>query len=486
MLNTITRPAIIDIGSNSVRLVIYENINHATNIFYNEKFSCKLGKVNHDNTLSAKSKNKTKKAIERFIQICSANNVTSIKAFATAAFRDSVDGEKFAAELTTIFNLSISILSGEEEAYFASLGVIYKIPHAKGIVGDLGGGSLEIGKINTQQIHQPTISLPLGVLRIENNLTKQFQITECKKYIDETLEQTNIAIEPNQNFYCVGGSWRALMWAYITVMQEPLHLLQGFSIKSEKITEFLEKILTQKIIIQQADLAPYVSKKRFSMLPIAATLLLKLIKKYKFKHIIVSVSGVREGVLIDSLHKTLPHFQSSSLEFVKNNTHIIARNALLFPHFINLINQILPELTGKQQLYLEIIVYLSDIAYHRNSDYRAHYAFDFILYADLDDLTHCERILIASVVAWRYDPSYTIPPKLNFLQKKFKSNMKTMYSIALALRYLYSATGLCHKLAQALSFSQQDDCITIKSDIFLPEGEATEKRLAALKKHIFT
>jgi len=487
----ISRPAIIDIGSNSVRLVIYENFSPAVNIFYNEKFSCKLGCFTNQGTLSDKSKEKTIQAIQRFKKICDANHVTTITAIATAAMRDAHDGLEFSELLSAKTGITIKVISGDQEAYYAAMGVAHKIPYAIGTVGDLGGGSLELAIINQKTVGHQRISLPLGVLRIQNETQETFNLKTYAHYIDTVLDGAEFDNQNQKNFYCVGGSWRALMRCYIHIHDVPLHVLQGFKVSAQDVVIFLEKVIADKIEYDYKDFSPHISKRRFAMLPVAALLLLKLIKKFKFETLIVSIAGVREGAVVDSLPHSPDNYASSSVAFAFSESQMRARNPLLYPYFIRAIQQILPNLTPKFMIFVQIITYLSDVAFRRHSDYRAQYVFDFILYANLDDLTHTQRVLIASVIAWRYDPDFMIPKKFFLLLKNHDDYVHNGRTIALALRYLYSVTGISHLVAKDLELIRHSTFIEQKNlshndATLLPSGETTQKRFNALQKHLFS
>jgi exopolyphosphatase / guanosine-5'-triphosphate,3'-diphosphate pyrophosphatase len=491
MIN-IKKPAVIDIGSNSVRLVIYEDFSVATNVFYNEKFSCKLGRFTSDGYLTTKSKENTIKALLRFKKICDANNVISIKAIATAAMRDAKDGSVFAKELSHITGFDIEIISGEQEAYHAAIGVGHKMPAAIGCVGDLGGGSLELSVLHKGIVGDTAISLPLGVLRLQNDLGDEFKRTEYTNHIETILSNidfnTDFDSDFCNNFYCVGGSWRALISFYMQVHEIKLHILQGFCVRAEDLKKFIIEFLNNTINITDYDVS-HISKRRISALPIAGLLLLKLIEKFNFKNIITSTAGLREGILLNIL-PCKRNYESSSLAFAISESELRSRNPLLYPHFIRVIKQILPDLPQRFLLLTEIIVYLSDVAYRRHTDYRAEYVFDFVLFSNLDDLTHTERVLVALSVAWRYNPDFIIPQNFASYIDDNINNLWYAKAIALILRYLYSITGISHLVASDLKFIRQDYSleqlyVSDTQNVTLPEGETSQKRLSNLLKHLF-
>lgn len=482
------RPAVIDIGSNSVRLVIYEDFSPATSVFYNEKFSCKLGRFTKDGMLMDKAKTNTTKALQRFRKICDANNVISVRAIATAAMRDAKDGHEFSQELSQKTGFNIEIISGDDEAYYAAMGVGHKIPSSEGCVGDLGGGSLELANLLRGCVSDNKVSLPLGVLRLQNDIDDDFQKKLYEKHIDNILDAIQFDSQNQKNFYAVGGSWRALINFYMIANDIHLHILQGFTISANTLKTFITDILDERIKISDYAVS-HISKRRLSAIPIAGLILLKLIDKFGFEKIIISVSGLREGVLINML-PFKRDYESSALAFAISESDMRARNPLLFQHFLAHIKQILPNTSNRFVLLAEIITYLSDVAYRRHVDFRADYVFDFVLFSNLDDLTHNERVLIALCVAWRYEPDFQIPTKFLDYIKGEENNIYWGRTVALALRYLYSITGISHLVAADLKFIRYTNSLEIislsnKFDNVFPEGETSEKRFSALIKHLF-
>jgi exopolyphosphatase/guanosine-5'-triphosphate,3'-diphosphate pyrophosphatase len=368
------------------------------------------------------------------------------------------------------------------------MGVGYKMPHAIGCIGDLGGGSLELSLLNKGSVSDNRISLPLGVLRLQNDVGDEFQHKNYAHHIDTIVSCNPFDSQTYKNFYCVGGSWRALMSFYMQVHDVTLCILQGFTVSAETISVFIKKILNNEIDFLHYDVS-HMSKRRLSAIPTAALLLLTLIEKFKFETIIVSVAGLREGIL-KSMLPISDNYESAALEFAVSEAHLRSRNPLLYPYFMLILKQILPDLTPRFLLLTKIITYLSDIAYRRHVDFRAEYVFDFVLFSNLDDLTHSERIIVATAVAWRYDTDFNIPKRfLPYIEDETEA-MNCGRAVALILRYLYSITGMSHLVAVDLKFvrhahSLEQISVSNRADACLPEGETSQKRLNALIKHLF-
>ncbi|MEP3723667.1 MAG: Ppx/GppA family phosphatase, partial [Parasphingorhabdus sp.] len=202
------RTAIVDIGSNSIRLVVYQGPSRVPAILFNEKVMAGLGKeLSTTGAIAKDSMALAVRGLKRFHRLCLEMEVDNIKSFATAAVRDASNGEdllKVAHEI----GYDVAVLQGEEEAESAALGVISGIPNAKGIVGDLGGGSLELAMVDQGKVLE-RFSFPLGVLRVADLRAKGQDAlkSQVRKMLKKTGWEKNAQELP---FYLVGGSWRSL------------------------------------------------------------------------------------------------------------------------------------------------------------------------------------------------------------------------------------------------------------------------------------
>ena len=157
---------ILDIGSNSIRLCVYDASSRVPVPLFNEKEVCSLALgLEHSGVLNPEGIEPALNTVGRFVALSKAMDVVRLDILATAAVRDAKDGEAFAQTIRDRFDVAVKILSGKEEAHLAAKGVLCGAPFAHGIVCDLGGGSLELVSIDGADFG-PHISLPLGLLRL--------------------------------------------------------------------------------------------------------------------------------------------------------------------------------------------------------------------------------------------------------------------------------------------------------------------------------
>jgi len=289
--------AIIDIGSNSVRLVVYSGATRIPSVIFNEKVLAGLGRgVGETGAITPSAERRALAALERFRLLVDQMKVVRIRTVATAAVREASNGAAFLARVRAI-GFEPRILSGEEEGKRAGQGVLSAIPDADGIVGDLGGGSLELVQVSGGRVRR-SASLPLGVLRLDALVEKGSFAKRVAKAVAAAGFDGACAGRP---FYLVGGSWRALARLEMAIADHPLPVTQQHVMdvaRPRALRDILAKV--DKAGLQDL---PSVSVSRFPTLPNANLLLDALVGALGPGQLIVSSFGIREGLLFDELPK---------------------------------------------------------------------------------------------------------------------------------------------------------------------------------------
>ena len=231
------RAGVLDIGSNSIRLVVFRGNGVAPLPEFNEKALCGLGnEIQKTGKLSKTGRVSAIENIARFAKIIEKMNLRQLHVIATAAVREAADGKQFVAELEQLFNFSVKILSGKEEAYFSALGVISTFAKSKGLVCDLGGGSLELVKIDNGRAYE-CASLPIGSLRFDE--INEFSRSKILSLIDEQLDSVKWLqdVTPN-SIYAIGGAWRSLARLHMEFANYDLKVIHGYSVKKPELESF--------------------------------------------------------------------------------------------------------------------------------------------------------------------------------------------------------------------------------------------------------
>src|SRR6201996_2084725 len=230
--------AVIDIGSNSVRLVVYASMSRSLVTIFNEKALCGLGReVQSTGLLAPDAVTKALTSLRRFRALCKVQQVGRVHAIATAACRDASNGPDFIAQAQRICGVPIEILSGPREAKLSALGVISGVHNPDGIVGDLGGGSLGLIDVHGNRVRSG-VTLPLGSLALLDASHKSLKRAE-RIVPTDLANVTQLTAGTGRTFYAVGGTWRALARIHILQSGYPLRVMHGYSIPAAEALDFV-------------------------------------------------------------------------------------------------------------------------------------------------------------------------------------------------------------------------------------------------------
>lgn len=290
--------AIVDVGSNSVRLVVYECLSRSPRPIFNEKSLCALGHgVATTGYLPKAGVEKALAALRRFRILSDIMGVSDVHVLATAAARDALNGAEFLVAATKAIGAPISLLSGDREAELSAHGVISGINKPDGIVGDLGGGSLEL--IDVKGAHAGKgVTLPLGGLTLMDASGRSPRA--AVKIVRESLANSRIADRlAGRTFYAVGGTWRALAKLHMSQRNYPLNVIHNYVIPAQDAADFaglVERVNTETLISIDS-----VSEARRPLLAYGAVVLDEIIRRARPLEIVISTTGVREGFLYEML-----------------------------------------------------------------------------------------------------------------------------------------------------------------------------------------
>src|SRR5258707_4973404 len=292
--------AVIDIGSTSVRFVIYEGLPGSPTPIFNEKVLAGLGRqVQSTGLLALDAIDTALAALVRFRALCDTLHVRRIWAIATAACRDARNGRAFIAEAERICRTHITILSGKREAYLTALGIVSGIHKPDGIVGDLGGGSLELVDVHGSRV-RGGVTLPLGGLALQDITGKSLK--KAEQFVEEAFEDLEMLHDgEDRTFYAVGGTWRALARLHMWETGYPFHVVHNYRIYAREAQEFSR--LVHHVDTETLSKIEVVNAARRPLLAYAAVVLENLVRIVRPKEVVFSVLGVREGLLYSLLQE---------------------------------------------------------------------------------------------------------------------------------------------------------------------------------------
>ena len=292
------RIAVVDIGSNSVRLVVFDGLSRAALTVHNEKTICSIGReLGTTGLLYKEGVELALDTLRRYRHLCDRLGVDLREVVATAAARDALNGPEFVRRAESAWGGPVRVLTGPEEARLAGEGVLAAMPDADGLVADLGGGSLDMVTVRGGRTAD-VCSLPFGPLRLAD-LSKG-DLDRTRKLVDDELEQwTPLKGQGGKTLFLVGGIWRSIARVDMLREQYPLHMLQHYTIPSERALELCQVLSKQGK--KSLELLSVVSKRRVDLLPYGATVLHRLLSFARFKELVISATGVREGLVFAKL-----------------------------------------------------------------------------------------------------------------------------------------------------------------------------------------
>ena len=477
-----TRIAIIDIGSNSIRMLIYENFFSSIVPFFNEKAVCELGKnLDVSGKLNKSGKEYAFKILKRFNEILNVSKINNFQIIATAALREASDAQDFVREIENIFLISVNILSGDQEAEYAAEGVKVSFKNVDGLVADLGGGSLELAHVDNNKVLEKT-SLPLGVLRLFNNpLIKKKNLP---KYIKKLFKNEKwLAKTKFKNLYLVGGTWRALFKLHLFQNDHPVHIIHQYHLQKFELLRFTNKI--SRFNKNKLKSVEYISKSRTKYLPFSSIILSEILDIASPDLIHCSICGVREGKLAsDFLNNVdIKENNNNSLNFISKKRGDIGEN---YKKYFNFIKSIF---IGNEYFNEDLLILaclLSHMDWGIGAFQKAELVFNETLNAPVLKLTHKERIQLALACYWRYC-SIKYNPKIEYL--KFLNNNEIFSSkqVGSALRFANSLTSISTIFLDEFKLYKRGDSIFLKIPSLHQEmiSQQVIKKFKAFSKELF-
>ncbi len=395
--------AVIDIGSNSVRLVVYESLTRSLVTLFNEKTLCGLGReVQTTGLLAPDAVAKALTSLRRFRALCRVMKVGRVYAIATAACRDATNGPDFIAKAERICGVKIEILSGPREANLSALGVISGIHKPDGIVGDLGGGSLELIDVQGNRVRSG-VTLPLGSLALQDLSHKSLKRAE-RIVRNDLSDVAQLKAGRGRTFYAVGGTWRALARIHIVQSGYPLRVMHGYSIPAPDALDFARRLRRLAAANMLADIE-VVADARRPLLTYAALVLEYIIRVAKPKTIVFSTFGVREGLL----YSMLPQAERSEDGLIcaaQTLNELLSRSARHAEELIDwtdrLVRVVKLRETEEDRRLRHAACLLSDVGWRVHPDHRGEETLSLITNGNFGAVTHQGRVFVALSVFYRY------------------------------------------------------------------------------------
>jgi exopolyphosphatase/guanosine-5'-triphosphate,3'-diphosphate pyrophosphatase len=417
--------------------------------------------------------------LTRFTGLATAMGVGRLDMVATAAVREASDGAAFVAEVERRFGLGVRVLSGAEEARLAALGVLSGVPDADGVLGDLGGGSLDLVALEAG-VCGDAATLPLGHLRVAE--VSAGDPGRAGAVITEHLAGVGwLDVMAGRSLYAVGGSWRALARIFIEQIGYPLHVVDNYVIGRDEA----ERLAGVVAGLGPASIGkiPGIPRRRLETVPFAAAILRALIEVTAPRRLVFSGFSMREGQLLSGLPEALRR-QDPLISACTGLAERTGRFSIRGEEILDWMTPLFPDETATARRLRLAACLLSDIGWTEHPDYRAQHAFHRVLRVPFAGLDHGARVLLALAVFVRYNGdigSALVAPVRNLLDEATRARAET---VGLALRLAHtlsgSAPGLLARTRLEIRGGRLALGLPTDSDIFV--SETVERRFRTLAR----
>jgi exopolyphosphatase/guanosine-5'-triphosphate,3'-diphosphate pyrophosphatase len=434
--------SVIDIGSNSIRLVIYEGVARSPTVLFNEKMLAGLGRgLVSTGRLDPEAVTRSMEEFRRFRALSEQAGAQSLHVIATAAAREAENGADFIHRAEEVLGSPVNVLSGREEAYFSALGVISGFHPADGIAGDLGGGSLELIEMAGEAVGDG-ITLPLGGLRLQD-MAKGSVATAAKIAKIELARAALLKQGRGRTFYCVGGTWRNLARLHMLSTGYPLNVMHNYEMPVAGIVEFLRQVARGELDKMKG--IERISKSRRALLPYGATVLQEILRVMKPGRIVVSALGVREGYLYSLLgdqERAADPLISAAEELAILRARSVTHSRELAEWTGSAFASFGIDESDDEARYRKAACLLADIGWRAHPEYRGTQSLNIIAHASFIGVDHPGRAFIALANMFRHEGVFedAVAPELRALAGPGHVARARILGALLRVVYLLSAS----------------------------------------------
>jgi len=428
--------AVIDIGSNAIRLVVYGGPPRAPMPIYNEKSRISLGdSVAKTGGIASDILEQALAALKRFKSLTEAMNVGELRVVATEATRRAKNGSEFLLRAAKA-GVPIDLISGEEEARASALGVVCDMPWATGYVADQGGGSLELAKIEAGEPRQ-LASMPFGTIPLTNegNCNTKLLAHDIEEQIAETK---GFEIEKGLPLHLVGGAWRTLAKLHMRVADYPLSIVSNYKMPSN-VGALVSNVLADKVAMEQSGV---VSGARAPFMPAALATMEALVRIFCPSEVVVSVYGLREGLLIDRLSADIRN-EDPLIAAARHEGTRLSRFAYHGDGIASWVAPLFQDDQADMRRLRDAVCLLADSVWNSHPEYRAQHAAELALEGNWPGVSAADRAIMASGLYAAYEGRKPRPPLLTLLAPGNFLDRATLWGLAVRLaQRLDGGTGI--------------------------------------------
>jgi exopolyphosphatase/guanosine-5'-triphosphate,3'-diphosphate pyrophosphatase len=477
--------AVIDIGSNSVRLVVYEGVTRSPTPLFNEKMLAGLGReVQSKGLLAADAVEKALAALKRFRALCDTMQVARLWVLATAASRDARNGKEFIATAERICRTRIDVISGQREAELTALGVIAGFHEPDGIVGDLGGGSLELVDVRGARI-KPGATLPLGGLALADRSERS--VKKAEKIAKSALADLALLKSgEGRCFYAVGGTWRSLARLHMAQTGYPLHVMHGYTIRAKEALEFSR--LVSRVNPETLSQIEVVASARRPLLPYAAVVLEHIVRRAEPADVVFSALGVREGLLyslLDGEERRRDPLITAAAELNQLRSRSPKHGEELIAWTDMFMNSSGIDESAEERRLRHAACLVADIGWRAHPDYRGEQSLNVIAHAGFVAIDHPGRAYLALAVFFRHVGllhDEELSPRIRELASTRILDRARVLGAAFRVAYMVSASQPGVLPRTPLKVERHRLALRLEGELAALAGERVSSRLKQLAR----
>ena len=401
----LSRVGVIDVGSNSIRMVVFDGAARSPAYFYNEKVMAGLGQgLAVTGRLNPEGVQRAHSALRRFAMLARSMGIKPPVCVATAAVREAEDGPAFRRAIEKETGLKLLVIDGIEEARLSAQGVLLGWPEANGLVCDIGGNSMELAEVSNGRVGR-RISTQLGPFRLQQVGGGQSGLRDHIRAVMEQAAQELGTGHPQ--IYLVGGSWRAIARLDMERRDYPMTVLHEYRMHTQDVLQTVKWISENKLSDLRARTG--ISTSRIELVPLASQVLRQLVLSFQPKSIAVSSYGIREGLLYEQMPESLRR-RDPLIEAARFTERQMARMPGFGKKLYHFLSPLFSKVAPEQDRLIRAACLLHDTTWRAHPDYRAEACFDNVTRANMAALSHPERVFLGLALLHRYKNSRANSP----------------------------------------------------------------------------
>jgi len=468
--------AVVDIGSNSVRLVVYTGLVRTPLAVFNEKVLCGLGRgLEVTGHLDSAGKERALHTLHRFAGLMRQMQVDHVLPVATAAVRDARDGDAFLDQVAQATGINAQLIDGSEEGRLSALGVLSASPEAEGLMGDLGGGSLELVEVGAGGLGAGT-TLPLGALRLgsENGRGRR------RKQIDAALKGVDwLAQAEGRTLYVVGGAWRAIGRVHMAQTEHPLRVLHGYRVDAAEMVRFCD--LLAGFGEQSLKSLSQIPKGRQETLPVAAQILRSVLRRSRCREVVFSAYGLREGLIFDKLDAAM-RAEDPLIAACRVVAQLTPRFPVAGEDLLAWLDPLFPNESPSERRLRLAASLLSDVGWRVHPDYRADHAMADVMHTPVVGVDHRERVKLALAARARYSHRGNEEAALPYRALIDADDASWSRKVGLAVRLAHTVSGGVPRILEQFKLELRPQRIVLRC--LDGAAEPLEDVVAARLRHL--